>query len=274
MKIIFFIVIIINANLTFSQSKKEQIKILKENIENLKNELENERNSKIKKTNELNSVVANYESQISSLKIEVANNTFSLNQKKIENNQLKKEYQDSITYYKNKLNTTNEFYTVFLKEQGIMQNFEAVKQPMTPDGIKEIGNLTIVTRSALLNPESEFGHEYEYKTTSSFYLFRDNTYQQVKLEDCFNSNKNELLAIITNEIKEILKNPDELDPCGTIKYQVKLPLDFDNLLFFVTAAEEGEAESYCFSFADNDLCGEGSTGETCFSKEQMLKYLK
>ena len=39
MKIIFFIIIIIQTNLTFSQSKKEQIKLLTGNVDSLKSVL-------------------------------------------------------------------------------------------------------------------------------------------------------------------------------------------------------------------------------------------
>ena len=68
MKNIFFIILIIQTNLTFSQSKKEKIKLLIGNIDSLKTVLENERNSNFKKVQELNSAIENFENQISSLK--------------------------------------------------------------------------------------------------------------------------------------------------------------------------------------------------------------
>lgn len=267
MKKIFFIIIIIQTNFTFSQSKKEQIKLLTENVDSLKTVLENERNFNFKKAQERNSAIENFENQISSLKSEIKDAKYNLNQKKIENNQLKNELLDSINFYKNRLNATNQFYEIFLIEQGFMPNDYGVSRPVTPDGIKDIGNLKIFTRSKLLNPEAEMGHEFEYKTTSSFYLLRDNAYQLVKLEDCFNSKKNEILVVITNKIKEILKNPDDLDPCEVVKETVKFPLDFENLLFYVN-----EEDRYCFQFAEQSLCG-GETGIS-FSKEEILQYLK
>jgi hypothetical protein len=267
MKKIFFLIIIIQTNLTFSQSKKEQIKILTESVDSLKNLLENERNFNFKKAQELNSVIENFENQISSLKSEIKDAKHNLNQKTVENNQLKNEFLDSINYYKNKLNATNQFYEIFLIEQGFMSNDYGVSRPVTPDGIKHIGNLKIFTRSILLNPESEMGHEFVYKTTSSFYLLRDNAYQQVKLEDCFNSRRNEILVVLTNKIKEILKNPNDLDPCEVVKNTVKFPLEFQNLLFYVN-----EEDRYCFQFAEPSLCG-GET-EISFSKAEILQYLK
>lgn len=281
MKIIFFIIIIIQANLTFSQSKKEQIKLLTGNVDSLKSVLklltgnvdslksvlEIERNLNLKKKQELNLAIENLENQISSLKSEIKYAKQNLNQKNIENNQLKNELLDSINYYKNKLNATNQFYEIFLIEEGFITNEYAVSRPITDDGVKDIGNLKIFTRSKLLNPESEMGHEFAYKTTSSFYLLRDNIYQLVKLEDCFNSKKNEILVVITNKVKEILKNPNELDPCDVVKKNVKLPIDFENILFYVN----GEGR-YCFQFAERSLCG-GET-EISFSKEEILKYLK
>jgi outer membrane murein-binding lipoprotein Lpp len=264
MKNIFFIILIIQTNLTFSQSKKEQIELLIGNIDSLKTVLENERNSNFKKVKELNSAIENFENQISSLKSEVKDAKYNLNQKKLENNQLKNELLDSINYYKNKLNATNQFYEIFLIEQGFVSNDYGVARPVTDDGIKDIGNLKIFTRSKLLNPEAEMGHDFVYKTTSSFYLLRDNAYQLVKLEACFNSN--EILVVITNKIKEILKNPDDLDPCGVVKETVKFPLDFESLLFYIAE------DRYCFQFAQNSLCG-GET-EISFSKEEILKYLE
>jgi len=266
MKKIFFIILIFQTNLTFSQSKKEQIELLKGNVDSLKTVLENERNSNLNKVQDLNSTIENFENLISSLKSEVKDAKYNVNQKKIENNQLKSELLDSINYYKNKLNTTNLFYEVFLIEQGFMSNSYGAARPVTSDGIKDIGNLKIFTRSKLLNPEAEMGHEFVYKTTSSFYQLRDNAYQLVKLEECFNSKKNEILAVITNKIKEILKNPEYLDPCEVIRKTVKFPLDFENLLFYI------DEDRYCFQFAEASLCG-GET-EISFSKEEILQYLK
>ena len=265
MKKIFFIILIFQTNLTFSQSKKEQIELLIGNIDSLKTVLENERNSNLNKVQDLNSTIENFENQISSLKSEVKEATYNLNQKNIENNQLKSELLDSINYYKNKLNATNQFYEIFLIEQGFVSNDYGVARPVTPDGIKDIGNLKIFTRSKLLNPEDR-EHEFMYETTSSFYLLRDKAYQRVKLEACFNSKKNKILAVVTNKIKEILKNPDYLDPCEVIRKTVKFPLDFENLLFYI------DEDRYCFQFAQASLCG-GET-EISFSKEEILQYLK
>ena len=83
MKKIFFIILIFQTNLTFSQSKKEQIELLKGNVDSLKTVLENERNSNLNKVQDLNSTIENFENQISSLKSEVKEATYNLNQKNI-----------------------------------------------------------------------------------------------------------------------------------------------------------------------------------------------
>jgi len=280
MKKILFIILILNPHLNFSQSKKEQIEILKGNIDSLKIALQNEeksidsiktvllneRNANFKKAQELNTVIENLENQVYSLKSEFKDVTTNLNQLKLENNKIITQLQDSINIYRNKLTTTSQFYEKFLIEQGLISQNDGVARPVTTDGIYDIGNLKIYTRSELLNPEEEMGHEFVYKTTSYFYQLRGNDYQQVKLEECFNSKKNEILEVITNKIKEILKNPDELDPCGLVAQKVKFPIVFANLLFFV------DSDQYCFQFVESNLCG----GETqiSFSKEEILLYLK
>jgi hypothetical protein len=280
MRKLLFIILILNPYLNFSQSKKEQIEILKGNIDSLKIALQNEeksidsiktvllneRNANFKKAQELNTVIENLENQVYSLKSEFKDVTTNLNQLKLENNKIITQLQDSINIYRNKLTTTSQFYEKFLIDQGLISQNDGVAQPVTTDGIFDIGNLIIYTRSELLNPEEEMGHEFVYKTTSYFYQLRGNDYQQVKLEECFNSKKNEILEVITNKIKEILKNPDELDPCGLVAQKVKFPIVFANLLFFV------DGDQYCFQFVESNLCG----GETqiSFSKEEILKYLK
>ena len=280
MRKLLFIILILNPYLNFSQSKKEQIEILKGNIDSLKIALQNEeksidsiktvllneRNANFKKAQELNTVIENLENQVYSLKSEFNDVTTNLNQLKLENNKIITQLQDSINIYRNKLTTTSQFYEKFLIDQGLISQNDGVAQPVTTDGIFDIGNLIIYTRSELLNPEEEMGHEFVYKTTSYFYQLRGNDYQQVKLEECFNSKKNEILEVITNKIREILKNPDELDPCGLVAQKVKFPIVFANLLFFV------DGDQYCFQFVESNLCG----GETqiSFSKEEILKYLK
>jgi len=89
MKKIIFIILILQSNLTFSQSKKAQIEQFKVSVDSLKNVLENERNVNIKKVQELNAIIVNLENQISLLKTEVKDLTNNLNQKQLENTQLK-----------------------------------------------------------------------------------------------------------------------------------------------------------------------------------------
>jgi TonB family protein len=89
MKKIIFIILILQSNLTFSQSKKAQIEQFKVSVDSLKNVLENERNVNLKKDQELNAVIVNFENQIILLKTEVKDVTNIQNQKQLENTQLK-----------------------------------------------------------------------------------------------------------------------------------------------------------------------------------------
>lgn len=89
MKKILFVILILQSNLTFSQSKKAQIEQFKVSVDSLKNVLENERNVNLKKVQELNAANVNFENQISLLKTEVKEATNNLNQKQLENDQLK-----------------------------------------------------------------------------------------------------------------------------------------------------------------------------------------
>ena len=59
MKKIIFIILIFQTNLIFSQSKKEEIMLLKVSVDSLKIVLENDRNSNFKKVQELNSAIEN-----------------------------------------------------------------------------------------------------------------------------------------------------------------------------------------------------------------------
>jgi FtsZ-binding cell division protein ZapB len=268
MKKIILIFLIFQTNVSISQSKKVQIEILKEKNDSLEKVLQKERTFYLNYIAQLNSNIDKLETENGSFKKEIQDVNNKINQKKSENTQLKEELRDSIDYYKNKINTTNQFYDMFLYEQGIISHSYGVSMPIAEDGIYEIGNLKIFTNSILLNPESQEGHDFFYKTSSRYYLLQDNAYLPVELEDCFNSKRNEILSIITKVIKEILENEDELDPCSLVKKHVKLPIHFENLLFYADINEE----QYCFQFAESSLCG--GTTEVCFSKDEILQYLK
>ena len=268
MKKIILIFLIFQTNVSISQSKKVQIEILKEKNDSLEKVLQKERTFSLNYIAQLNSNIDKLETENGSLKKEIQDANNKINQKKSENTQLKKELQDSIDYYKNKINTTNQFYDMFLYDQGVISHSYGVAMPIAEDGIYEIGNLKIFTNSILLNPEEENGHDFFYQTSSRYYLFQDTAYQPVELKDCFNSKRNEILSIITKVIKEILENEDELDPCGLVKRHVTLPIHFENLLFYADINEE----QYCFQFAESTICG--GTTEVCFSKDEILQYLK
>ena len=71
MKNYFFIILLLNASFSFSQSKKEQIDILKNNVDSLKAVIENNRTLSNQNLVQSNSIISNLESQISSKNSEI-----------------------------------------------------------------------------------------------------------------------------------------------------------------------------------------------------------
>jgi regulator of replication initiation timing len=128
MKKIIFIILILQSNLTFSQSKKAQIEQFKVSIDSLKNVLENERNLNLKKVQELNTVIVNFENQITLLKTEVKDTLNNLNQKQLENDQFKNNLNLNSTEISSLKSTLeNEKTSNFKKVQGLnvaIVNFE------------------------------------------------------------------------------------------------------------------------------------------------------
>jgi regulator of replication initiation timing len=97
MKKIIFIILIFQTNMIFSQSKKKEIMLLKVNVDSLKIVLENDRNSNFKEVQELNSAIENLKNKISSLESEVKDAIYNLNQKELENMQLKNVLNQNLT---------------------------------------------------------------------------------------------------------------------------------------------------------------------------------
>lgn len=71
MKKYFFIILLLKVSFIFSQSKKEQIDILKNNVDSLKAIIENDRTLSSQKLVQSNSIISNLESQISSKNSEI-----------------------------------------------------------------------------------------------------------------------------------------------------------------------------------------------------------
>ncbi len=126
MKKILFIILFFQTNLTYAQSKKEQIELLKVNVDSLKVVLKNERNSNFIKVQELNSAIGNFENQISLLKSEVKDVLYKLNdvfyilnQNKLENTQLKNDLNLNLTEIsslKIKLKNQNDSLKILINE--------------------------------------------------------------------------------------------------------------------------------------------------------------
>jgi hypothetical protein len=109
MRKLFITLFILTIGISFSQSKKEQIEILKNRIDSLNVVAENERNFNYIKEQEFNSKISGYESQITSLKTTISNINKNLYLNELKNDKLSK-----AIYYKdfNSIEELNEIQKV------------------------------------------------------------------------------------------------------------------------------------------------------------------
>jgi hypothetical protein len=190
MKKILFVILILQSNLTFSQSKKAQIEQFKVSVDSLKNVLENERNVNLKKVQELNVVIVNYENQISSLKSEVKDATNNLNQKQLENDQLKNNLNLNLAEVSSLKSTLeNERNSNSKKVQGLnvaVVNFE-----------NQISLLKSEIKDAINNLNQKQLENNQLKADLNLNLAEITT---LKIQSL---NKGDSLNIISNELKKI-----------------------------------------------------------------------
>jgi predicted nucleic acid-binding Zn-ribbon protein len=190
MKKILFIILILQSNLTFSQSKKVQIEQFKVSLDSLKNVLENEQNVNLKKVQELSAANVNFENQISLLKTEVKDATNNLNQKQLENDQLKNNLKLNLAEI-NSLKSTleNERNSNLKKVQGLnvaIVNFE-----------NQISLLKSEIKDAVNNLNQKQLENVQLKSDLNLYLTEITT---LKIQSL---NKSDSLIIISNELKKI-----------------------------------------------------------------------
>jgi predicted nucleic acid-binding Zn-ribbon protein len=190
MKKILFIILILQSNLTFSQSKKVQIEQFKVSVDSLKNVLENERNVNLKKVQELNAANVNFENQISLLKTEVKDATNNLNQKQLENDQLKNNLNLNLAEIIGLKSTLeNERNSNLKKVQGLnvaIGNFE-----------NQISLLKSEIKDAVNNLNQKQLENVQLKSDLNLYLTEITT---LKIQSL---NKSDSLIIISNELKKI-----------------------------------------------------------------------
>lgn len=190
MKKILFIILILQSNLTFSQSKKAQIEQFKVSVDSLKNVLENERNVNLKKVQELNAANVNFENQISLLKTEVKEATNNLNQKQSENDQLKNNLNLNLAEIIGLKSTLeNERNSNSKKVQGLnvaVVNFE-----------NQISLLKSEVKDAINNLNQKQLENNQLKADLNLNLAEITT---LKIQSL---NKGDSLNIISNELKKI-----------------------------------------------------------------------
>ena len=208
MKRILFVVLILQSNLTFSQSKKAQIEQFKVSVDSLKNVLENERNVNLKKVQELNAANVNFENQISLLKTEVKDATNNLNQKQLENDQLKNNLNLNLAEIIGLKSTLeNERNSNLKKVQGLnvaIGNFE-----------NQISLLKSEIKDAVNNLNQKQLENAQLKADLNLNLTEITT---LKIQSL---NKGDSLNIISNELRKIKTTTQSTNSVQTIKIGVQ-----------------------------------------------------
>lgn len=223
MKKIIFIILIFQSNLTFSQSKKVQIEQFKVSIDSLKNVLENEKNVNLKRVQELNVVILNFENQIIALKSEVKDAINNLNQKQLENTKLKNNLNLNLAEISGLKSTLeNERNSNLKNVEGLnvaIVNFE-----------NQIGSLKSEVKDAVNNLNQKQLENNQLKVDLNLNLAEISNLkiQSLKKGDSLNSISNELKKIKTttqSTNSNILFNkkliPQEIDLDGNPDPEVK-----------------------------------------------------
>jgi hypothetical protein len=247
MKKILFILLLLISIIVDAQSRKKQIEILKYKIDSLNSLLFQERNANSIKIKELISVNNKYESQV-----------IDLNNQK---DQIINKYNGDITLLKDSIN-------YFKNELSIINSFNVWNGSSSERS--EFGNLIILSKSEtkFFDPNPYYNGDYWQDILCIYFLRKADKVTSVKLEECFNFNKQELLNEINRKAKQQFEEDYEIvKECGGV---LKQPLYFEDLEMH---------------FNDTDICFEYDVGtwkgsncgvpsyQVCFEKDYILKYL-
>jgi hypothetical protein len=232
-----------------AQSRKKQIERLKYKIDSLNLLLFEERNTNSIKIQELISVNNKYGSQIIDLNnqkdqiISKFNGEIAL-------------LKDSVNNYKNELSIINSFN---------VWNGSSYER-------SEFGNLIILFKYEIkfIDGDSNpyYNGDYWHDILCIYFLREADKVKQVKLEECFNFKKKELLDEINRKAKQQFEEDYEIvNDCGGVLKQH---------FYFKDLEMHFNDSDICFEYDvgvwKGSNCG-GPRDQVCFEKDYILKYL-
>jgi len=260
MKYFLLLFISIQISISYGQSKKVQIEILRSRIDSLNNVLTNERLVNSNKEKENLVIVDGLKNQITKIsgdyEIEKkeANNIIALLQK------LNSSLEDSLQLYRKELAISKEW-------------LEWNSEKFSDMHRNEIGNLIVLTQAQTMyngGVMDEYWNGDSYEDYSTRYLFNDKgRITSMNLEDCFNSKKQLLLKEINSKAEKQFQSEYELvRECGGT---LKAPYSYNELEMHFYE------DKFCFSYDidlwPGNLCG-GPSSSVCFNKDYMIQFLK
>ena len=260
MKRFLLLLLLIQMSISYGQSKKVQIEILRIRIDSLNNVLTVERNKHSEKEQENRIVVDGLKNQIAKI-----SSDFDIEKKDINNR---------IALLQNKNSTLEDSIQLFRKELAITKKWlEWNSEKFSDMHRNEIGNLIIITQSETMYYGGEPNDNWNgdsYEDYSTRYLFNDKgRISTINLEDCFNSKKQLLLKEINSRAeKQFQSEYDLVRECGGT---LKTPYSYNELEMHLYEDE------FCFSYDiglwPGNLCG-GPSSSVCFNKDYMIQFLK
>lgn len=247
-------------SISYGQSKKVQIEILRNRIDSLNNVLTVERNENSEK--EKRNIIA-----VDGLKNQIAkiSSDFDIEKKNL-NNRLVLLQENNLTML--------DSLKFFKKELAITKNWlEWNSRKFSDMHRNEIDNLIVLTQAETMYSGGEPNDDWNgdsYEDYSTLYLFNlDGRITPLNLEDCFNSKKQILLNEINLSAQRQFRSEYEIykDCGGTLKTPYsfnELEMHFDNDKFYF---------SYNVGVWPGNLCG-GPSNSVSFNKEYILQFLK
>ena len=250
----------IQISISYGQSKKVQIEILRSRIDSLNNVLTIERNENSEKEQENRIVVDGLKNQITKI-----SSDFEIEKKDINNR---------IALFQKKNSTLEDSLQLFRKELSITKKWlEWNSEKFSDMHRNEIGHFIILTQAETMYNGGVIDENWNgdsYEDYSTLYLFNDEgRITTSNLEDCFNSKKQILLKEINLSAEKQFQSEYELvRECGGT---LKTPYSFKELEMHCNEDE------FCFSYDiglwPGNLCG-GPSSSVCFTKEYIRQFLK
>lgn len=260
MKRFLLLFLFMKLSISYGQSKKVQIEILRSRIDSLNNVLTIERNENSEKEKGNRIVVDGLKNQITKI-----SGDFEIEKKEINNRMALLEKTNS---------NLEDSLKLFRKELAITKNWLEWNSGKFSDMHRnELGNFIVLTQSETMYSGGEPNDNWNgdsYEDYSTLYLFNfDGRITPLNLEDCFNSKKQILLNEINLSAQRQFRSESEIykDCGGTLKTPYsfnELEMHFDNDEFYF---------SYDIGVWPGNLCG-GPSNSVSFNKEYIRQFLK